>query len=110
MDSVINPRQKTFAWVINEYIIKVGLEITGWELKFEDINISDLERDSKIHSTYFNIGAMNANEIRKELGLDPYDQGNKFYINGSLVDVTAEEEEPMPTDNANDAGGDEDAE
>lgn len=92
LDSVINPRQEEFAWVINEFIIKQGLEIEDWVFVFDDINISDVKRQSELHQTYFNIGAMTPNEIRRELGLDPYEGGDIFYVQMGLIPVGVSEE------------------
>jgi len=94
LDSVINPRQYEFEWVLNELIIKQGLEIQGWIFRFDDINITDREKDSKIHQAYFNIGVMSPNEIRQELGFEPYDDGDQYFVSGNMLPLGGEEEEP----------------
>ena len=96
LDSVINPRQKKFAWVINELIINRGMDIQGWTFHFKDINIVDENVNSKIHDRYLKNGVMSPNEIRSELGKDPYEGGDAVFVASSLIPIgiigeTAEE-------------------
>jgi PBSX family phage portal protein len=87
LNSVIDPRQEQMAWVINELIIKQGLQIEGWNFVFKDIDIADKTKRSDIHVKYFNIGVMSQNEIRKEIGLDPYEGGDALYISSSIIPI-----------------------
>jgi PBSX family phage portal protein len=87
LDSVINPRQKKFAWVINELIIKRGFGIEGWTFQFEDINVADAKQDAEINKYYFDMGVLSPNEIRRQLGLDPYEGGDAVYISGMYIPV-----------------------
>jgi PBSX family phage portal protein len=96
LDSVINPRQTDFSWVITEFIIKEGFQVKGWELNFKDINIYDEDRESQIAERYIGNGIKTPNEIRKEKGLDPYDGGDIFYMKSALVPIGAELEENKP--------------
>ena len=77
--------------IINEYIIKQGFEITEWQLKFDDINIDDADKDSQIYERYLKLGVMSPNEVRKELGLDPYEGGNVYLVPASMVPIGGEE-------------------
>ena len=92
LDSVIDPRQKEFSWVINELIIVQGFGIQGWRIKFDDINIENIKRDAEIHNSYFNMGVLTPNQIRQEKGLDPYVGGDVYYIAGNNVPVGVDEE------------------
>jgi capsid portal protein len=96
LDSVINPRQREFAWVINEFIIQQGFEIEGWDLQFEDINIANAKQESEIIATLTQIGVLTPNEARQKLGLEPYDGGDVFYVGGQLVPVGGEDMTPLP--------------
>jgi len=93
LDSVINPRQEQFMWVINELIIKKGFEIKGWQVEFQDINIADMKKNSEISNMYFEMGALSPNEIRvRDLGLDPYKGGDFLYIKSGLTPMGVTEE------------------
>jgi len=96
LDSVINPRQADFSWIINELIIKQGLEINGWIFGFEDINVDDRDKDSQIYQRYVNIGVMTPNEVRQELGLEAYEGGDVHYLPGSYVPVSGEQDDTKP--------------
>jgi len=87
LDSVINPRQRDFEWIINQLIIKEGFGITAWRFKFDDIDIDDKKTQSDIDEKYFNMGVYTPNQIRKKLGLEEYDGGDTYYIAGNLVPV-----------------------
>ena len=87
LDSTINPKQELFAWIIREKIIKEGFEIDSWKLRFKDININDEERESKIEETYIKNGIKSPNEIRKEKGLDPYENGDILYVASGLTPI-----------------------
>jgi PBSX family phage portal protein len=105
LDSVINPIQREFAWVINEFIIKRGLEITGWTLQFDDINISDAKQESEIVTVLVQTGILTPNEARKRMGMEPYDGGDVFYVGGQLVPVGGEDlVNPSGEDNPPDEG------
>lgn len=95
LDSVINPRQSDFAWIINEFIIKQGLGIAGWEFQFEDINIADRGKEAEIHERYFNMAVLSPNEIREELGMEHYEGGDGHYLNGALINI---DEATLPSD------------
>jgi len=87
LDSVINPRQKKFAWVINELIINRGMDIQGWTFRFEDINIVDEKVNSEIYDRYIKNGIMSPNEIRNGLGLPLYEGGDAVYVASSLIPI-----------------------
>jgi len=93
LDSVINPRQKDFTWVINELLIKEVFEIEGWIFEFEDIDIRDKEKQAEIDQKYFNMGARTPNEILTAQGKDPYEGGDTYYIPHSMIPVGAIMEE-----------------
>jgi len=87
LDSVINPRQRDLEWVLNELIIKQGFEIQDWNFTFEDINVANAKERSEIFDRYIKNGVMTPNEVRKELGLEPYDGGEVYYMTSSLIPV-----------------------
>lgn len=97
LDSVINPRQKDFAWILNELIIKGGFEIAGYVFEFEDIDIRDRKTQAEIDKAYFQMGARTPNEILIAQGKDTYEGGDIYYIPSTMVPVggdIADEEEP----------------
>jgi PBSX family phage portal protein len=85
LESVINPRQEEFMWIINTLIINQGFDIKRWILEFDDINIANQKTDSEIYSAYIDKGVMTPNEVRVKLGLEPYDGGDTFYVSGMLI-------------------------
>lgn len=91
LDSVINPRQKEFTWVLNELIIKEGFDIDSWLFEFEDIDIADRKTEAEIFLKYFQMGAMTPNDILKELGVEPYRGGDTYYVPSSYVPIGAKD-------------------
>ena len=96
LDSVVNPRQRTFGWIITELIIKQGLEIPGWIFRFKDIDIDDANKDSERFDRYIKNAVMSPNEVRKELGLTPYDGGDVYYQSGGMIPVGGSDAPEMP--------------
>ena len=87
LDSVINPRQWDFEWIINQLIIKEGFGITSWQFRFDDIDIDDKKIQAEIDDKYLQIGVLTPNQIRKKLGLEEYEGGDTYYVAGNLVPV-----------------------
>ena len=87
LDSVINPRQKEFAWVINELIIKEGFEINSTEFDFEDIDIRDKKTQAEIDVKYFSMGARTSNEILIAQGKEPYEGGDVYFVSSNLTPI-----------------------
>jgi len=90
LDSVINPRQRDFEWLINQLIVKEAFGIMGWAFRFNDIDIDDRTKMSDIDSKYLSIGVLTPNEIRKRIGLATYTGGDTFYMMGNLIPVGGE--------------------
>ena len=106
LDSVINPRQGTFDWIFTELIIKQGFEIEGWLFRFDDINIADNDKDSQIYDRYIKNGVMSPNEVRKEVGLEPYEGGDIYYQQGALIPVGGDDMPEVPDAPEGEPGGD----
>lgn len=87
LDSVVNPRQNAFAWILTELIIKEGFDIPGGEFVWKDVDIRDKKSDADIASVYFNLGVMTPNELRQAQGLAPYEGGDVFYIGAAQIPV-----------------------
>lgn len=85
LESVINPRQEEWMWIINQLIITEGFGITKWEFVFDDINIANKQTDAVVYNSYIERGVMTPNEVRESLGLEPYEGGDVFYISGQLI-------------------------
>ena len=109
LDSVVNPRQEEFEWVLNQLIIKEGFGISGIELRFRDIDLHDEEAKADIHKKYFDMGARTPNQILKELGQDPYVGGDIYYVPMGMVGVGAEEKEEEEEGGGSDESDDADA-
>jgi PBSX family phage portal protein len=87
LDSVINPRQRDFTWVLNELIIRRGFEIQDWQFVFEDINVSNSSEEATINNSYIEHGVLSPNEVRQSLGREPYEGGDVYYVSSGLVPV-----------------------
>ena len=87
LDSVINPRQRDFCWVLNELIIWEGFGIDSLEFQFEDIDIRDKKADAEIDEKYFKMAARTPNEILVAQGKEPYEGGDVYYAPAHLVPV-----------------------
>jgi PBSX family phage portal protein len=87
LDSVINPRQKEFEWIINQLLVKEGFGIEGWQFRFDDIDIEDRKMQADIDNTYFNMGVLTPNEMRKRLGKATYEGGDDYYVTGAMIPV-----------------------
>jgi len=95
LDSVINPRQRDFTWVINELLLWEGFQITSFAFEFLDIDIRDKKVQAEIDQAYFNMGARTANEILVAEGKEPYEGGDVYYVPANLVPIGTLEAEKI---------------
>jgi len=65
----------------------------------------DTATRAAFYTSLFNMGAMNSNEIREFEGLNPYNGGDRFYIQGNLAEVRADGLLMIANDSAIDDGG-----
>lgn len=85
--SVIEPLQTDLEEIINEKILVRGLDCHNYRLKFNDIDTRDLDLLVERLVSQVKTGMMTPNEARKSLGRNPYDEGDKFYVESTLVET-----------------------
>jgi PBSX family phage portal protein len=100
LDSVINPRQRDFTWVLNELIISRGFGIQDWLFVFEDINVANAAEESAINVSYLQNGVLSPNEVRQSLGREPYEGGDVYYVTSGLVPVGGKDMDSLSSSDA----------
>jgi len=87
--SVVEPLQNDIEDIINGKLLQSDV----YQFKFEDIDLRNRaeEVDQIIKQVQF--GILTPNEARVALGMDPYDEGNKFYIASNLIESGESEPE-----------------
>jgi len=90
VQSVVEPLQLDLEGIINNKL----LQSETYEFKFNNIDLRDYEALVKRFALLLERGVKTPNEIRNELGLKPYAEGDKFYIQSTLIPAG----EPEPDD------------
>jgi len=83
IESVIEPLQTDLEYIINEQLLQSEV----YEFKFENIDIRNYTDIVERQNKQIEHGTKTPNEARKELGLSPYDGGDKFYIMSNLIEI-----------------------
>ena len=101
IQSVVEPLQTDMEDIINDNLLNSGI----YEFKFTNIDTRDIDVLIKQHGFQIERGTMTPNESRNILGRKPYQDGDKFYMMSSLIEI-GEPEEPLSkseiTDDDND--------
>jgi len=87
VQSVIEPLQTDIENIINDKILMQGLDCHSYQLKFNDIDTRDLDLLVTRLDTQIRNSTMTPNEARKLMGRAPYDEGDKFYVESTLVEA-----------------------
>ena len=87
VQSVIEPLQTDLEDIINHNILEQGLDCHSYRLKFNDIDTRDLDLLVIRLDTQIRNSTMTPNDARKLMGRTPYDEGDKFYVDTSLVEA-----------------------
>jgi len=95
--SIIEPKQRSFEWIINVLLIGKGLELKGWLFRFDDIQIDNRIQQAQIDQIYLTTGVINPNEVRVRNGEEPYDGGDAYLTGGG---ATPMDEAGVPADGA----------
>jgi PBSX family phage portal protein len=80
LTSVINPLQMEYEWMLTKLIMQDGLGIEGWKFLFDDLVIDEQLQKAQVHQIYLNTGVMSPNEVREDLGEEPYEGGDAYTI------------------------------
>jgi len=62
---VIEPKQSRLEYRINNFLIRQGFNITDWELKFKEIDVTDESKMAEIVQKLVKLGILTINEGRK---------------------------------------------
>lgn len=83
---VISPLQRKLEYLINEKIIRRGLGIHSYQIKLNNPSLTAETEEAKIHRTYYLMGVLSPNEIRKMKGLDPIENeyADYHWVNGNF--------------------------
>ena len=88
----------------NDEIVKTEFQFDDVKFEWQDIDLTDEEKDSRVDAVDITNGVLTRNERRKKLGLKPIDGGDVATISGNATAV-AGLELADPTNPANAAGG-----
>jgi PBSX family phage portal protein len=87
--SVVEPLQLDLEEIVNELLLQSEI----YQFKFNDIDTRDHDAVSKRHNEEISSGRKTPNEARNELGLKPYPEGDKFYVQSTLIETGEADDE-----------------
>jgi len=100
--SVLAPRKRKLARMINIRIIQKGFGINDWKFRLEDLDDSDEEHDMKIAEFLFGKASMTPNELIRYFGgrfglseVEDEDAMNYHYLNGQPIEVGRQTNEEL---------------
>jgi hypothetical protein len=73
------PLFKMVEVALTEQIHVREFEVFGWEFKFRSPDFLTAVERATVHMRYHGMGAMNPNEVRSEIDLDPRERGDEFF-------------------------------
>jgi PBSX family phage portal protein len=86
LSTVIEPLQETFEEILEKLFLDRGW--INYRVEFVDIDVRDIDAEVKRCDILVRIASMNPNEVRNRLSIgEPYEGGNQFYIDSSLIAV-----------------------
>jgi len=86
--SVIEPLQELLENIINHMIIEQGLDCHCYTFKFNDLDVRDLDAEVERICKLIMHGVLTPNQAINILSMgEEYDDGDKHYINKTLVEV-----------------------
>lgn len=92
-NGVVEPLQMDIESIVNDKIIKEGMDFESYEFKFNDLDIRDLTAEIERYNKLIEHAVMTPNQAITLLGLgETYIDGNKYYVMSSLIEVGESEE------------------
>lgn len=88
VQGVVEPLQLDLEDIINKQLLQSEI----YEFKFTDIDLRDYTAEVERSNKQIEHGVKTPNEVRNELGLKAYPEGDKFYIASNLIEVGTPEE------------------
>jgi hypothetical protein len=81
-DRIVTPSQRRWETCINK-LFRLGLGVQLVALKFNPLDIRDLEAEQAIYGGYLERGVVSINQVRKRVGLgDPLEGGDRPFVEG----------------------------
>jgi len=90
--SVITPLEKTVEYLVTKRLIVDGLKCKSYIFELNELDLRDLDAESKRDTAYFGLGALTPNQILQRQGKKPYPEGNQYFVSSTYLPVG---EEPM---------------
>ena len=86
--SVVEPLQEDLEDIFNGKIIEEGLECYTYKLKFNDMDLRDVDAEAKRNNEAIAYGKMTPNEARnlEDLGKS-YPGGDRFFMGANLIEI-----------------------
>ena len=85
--SIIGPIQEVWEHRLNR-LLRVGLQITDWAFKFDEIDTTDEELDARIDARLVDAGIITRNEARRRRQLEPLPGGDRLTTNTTVFDLS----------------------
>jgi len=86
--SVIEPLQTVLEHIWSDLILRDGMSIMNYRLKFKDMETRDLDTEIDRATDMIRYGLTTPNDMRDRLDLgESYDGGDEYYIESGLVSV-----------------------
>ena len=87
-DCVIDPRQTRLEFLLNDIILKQGLNITKWRIKLNSMYVEDPGSDAQFYQVMAQCGILTSDEIREDLGYDALSSEQKAALQNNLPPVS----------------------
>lgn len=95
-ETTMEPLQLMISEVTYQQVHIRLFDIRGWKIQFGNpMFVNEIEQAS-IDRTYYNIGAVNANELRERDGKDPYNGGEQYFIPSNIMPVNGRPANEIP--------------
>lgn len=86
--SIVEPNQMVLEHIWSNMIFRDGMGIENYKIKFKDMDTRDLDTEIERATDMISYGLATPNAMRERLELgEPYDSGNEYYMDSSLVPV-----------------------
>lgn len=89
VQGVVEPLQMDLEEVVNDMLLQSEI----YKFKFDNIDLRDYDTLSERLTREVQSAVKTPNEARNELGLKPYEDGDKFYIAANMIEVGETDED-----------------
>lgn len=78
--SVVTPLEETIERLVTKKIFQQGLRCESYKFQLNELDLRDLDAESKRDTAYFGLGALTPNQILTRQGKKPYPEGNQYFV------------------------------